>query len=155
MDIFTEFFFFIRLLSYIWYLNNVFYLYICRNTLYEIYFGKTRDIVNGLRSIQPLADSKQQEDNRKALINALASKNVAKAEWKKECLVMNFPICPCYKTPDYKEISNGFLHLFLKNKYDTTNLLFIILLLLCLPCDDAIVLKNKMIIIISLFCKCT
>jgi capping protein beta len=51
-----------------------------RNTLYEIYFGKTRDIVNGLRSIQPLADSKQQEDNRKALINALASKNVAKAE---------------------------------------------------------------------------
>jgi len=52
----------------------------CRNTLYEIYFGKTRDIVNGLRSIQPLADSKQQEDNRKALINALASKNVAKAE---------------------------------------------------------------------------
>jgi len=52
----------------------------CKNTLYEIYFGKTRDIVNGLRSIQPLADSKQQEDNRKALINALASKNVAKAE---------------------------------------------------------------------------
>jgi len=51
-----------------------------KNTLYEIYFGKTRDIVNGLRSIQPLADSKQQEDNRKALINALASKNVAKAE---------------------------------------------------------------------------
>lgn len=51
-----------------------------RNTLYEIYFGKTRDIVNGLRSIQPLADSKQQEDNRKALINALASNNVAKAE---------------------------------------------------------------------------
>lgn len=51
-----------------------------RNTLNEIYFGKTRDIVNGLRSIQPLADSKQQEDIRKDLINALASKNVAKAE---------------------------------------------------------------------------
>ena len=61
-----------------------FIFFICRNTLYEIYFGKTRDIVNGLRSIQPLADSKQQEDNRKALINALASKNVAKAEWKKK-----------------------------------------------------------------------
>ena len=30
-----------------------------RNTLNEIYFGKTRDIVNGLRSVQPLADAKQ------------------------------------------------------------------------------------------------
>lgn len=51
-----------------------------RNTLYEIYFGKTRDIVNGLRSVQPLADSKQQEDLRKGLVMALANKNVTKAE---------------------------------------------------------------------------
>ena len=63
-----------------WFILYLFSFFPCRNTLYEIYFGKTRDIVNGLRSIQPLADSKQQEDNRKALINALASKNVAKAE---------------------------------------------------------------------------
>merc|ERR1711944_176708 len=32
-----------------------------RNTLNEIYFGKTRDIVNGLRSVQPLSENKQQE----------------------------------------------------------------------------------------------
>ena len=30
-----------------------------RNTLNEIYFGKTRDIVNGLRSVQPLAEAKK------------------------------------------------------------------------------------------------
>lgn len=46
-----------------------------RNTLNEIYFGKTRDIVNGLRSVQPLADEKQQEELRKDLMNALAKKN--------------------------------------------------------------------------------
>jgi len=51
-----------------------------RNLLYEIYFGKTRDIVNGLRSVQPLTDSKQQEDLRKGLVMALANKNVTKAE---------------------------------------------------------------------------
>ena len=33
-----------------------------RNTLNEIYFGKTRDIVNGLRSVVPLSDSKKAED---------------------------------------------------------------------------------------------
>ena len=46
-----------------------------RNTLNEIYFGKTRDIVNGLRSFQPLAEGKQQEELRKDLITALAKKN--------------------------------------------------------------------------------
>lgn len=51
-----------------------------RNTLYEIYFGKTRDIVNGLRSVQPLSDSKQQETLQKVLVTALANKNVTKAE---------------------------------------------------------------------------
>lgn len=51
-----------------------------RNTLYEIYFGKTRDIVNSLRSVQPLSDSKQQEELRKDLFMALANKNVTKAE---------------------------------------------------------------------------
>lgn len=47
-----------------------------RNTLYEIYFGKTKDIVNGLRSVQPLSDSKQQEDLRNELFATLAKKNV-------------------------------------------------------------------------------
>ena len=28
-----------------------------RNTLNEIYFGKTRDIVNGLRSVNPLDEA--------------------------------------------------------------------------------------------------
>ena len=31
-----------------------------RNTLNEIYFGKTKDIVNGLRSITSLSDQKKQ-----------------------------------------------------------------------------------------------
>jgi capping protein beta len=48
--------------------------------LYEIYFGKTRDIVNGLRSVQPLSDSKQQDELRKDLFQALAKKNVPKSE---------------------------------------------------------------------------
>lgn len=32
-----------------------------RNTLNEIYFGKTKDIVNGLRSVQLLPDKRQQQ----------------------------------------------------------------------------------------------
>ncbi len=49
-----------------------------RSTLNEIYFGKTRDIVNGLRSVNPLSDGKQQDELRKDLMNALARKNAAK-----------------------------------------------------------------------------
>ena len=33
-----------------------------RNTLNEIYFGKTKDIVNGLRSVQPLAEANKMKD---------------------------------------------------------------------------------------------
>ena len=33
-----------------------------RNTLNEIYFGKTKDIVNGLRSVLPLADANKTRD---------------------------------------------------------------------------------------------
>lgn len=51
-----------------------------RNLLYEIYFGKTRDIVNGLRSVQALSDSQKQEDLRKVMMMDLAKKNVTKAE---------------------------------------------------------------------------
>ena len=42
-----------------------------RNTLNEIYFGKTNSILNGLRSISPLSDQKQQEALRTDLANAL------------------------------------------------------------------------------------
>jgi hypothetical protein len=41
-----------------------------RNTLNEIYFGKTKDIVNGLRSIQPLANQQQQDALRQDLAQA-------------------------------------------------------------------------------------
>ncbi|TRY79460.1 hypothetical protein TCAL_06782 [Tigriopus californicus] len=53
-----------------------------RNTLNEIYFSKTRDIVNGLRSVQPLAEGKLQEDLQKDLISALAKKNAGKGDQK-------------------------------------------------------------------------
>jgi capping protein beta len=49
-----------------------------RNTLNEIYFGKTRDIVNGLRSVQPLSDSRQQDALKKDLVNAIFAKGGAK-----------------------------------------------------------------------------
>nr|CAG4645646.1 EOG090X098Y [Lynceus sp. MCZ IZ 141354] len=42
-----------------------------RHTLNEIYFGKTKDIVNGLRSVQSLADQSQQQALRQDLANAL------------------------------------------------------------------------------------
>lgn len=42
-----------------------------RNTLNEIYFGKTKDIVNGLRSVQPLSDARQQAALRQDLAAAL------------------------------------------------------------------------------------
>ena len=41
-----------------------------RNTLNEIYFGKTKDIVNGLRSVVPLKDANSAKDlqvNKKLL----------------------------------------------------------------------------------------
>lgn len=42
-----------------------------RNTLNEIYFGKTKDIVNGLRNVQPLANQQQQDALRQDLALAL------------------------------------------------------------------------------------
>lgn len=47
-----------------------------RNTLNEIYFGKTKDIVNGLRSIQTLSDQRQQASMRQDLAKALQQRNV-------------------------------------------------------------------------------
>ncbi|XP_044740607.1 F-actin-capping protein subunit beta isoform X2 [Chrysoperla carnea] len=50
-----------------------------RNTLNEIYFGKTKDIVNGLRSVQPLADQRKQAALRQDLAAALQRRQ-AKAQ---------------------------------------------------------------------------
>lgn len=48
-----------------------------RNTLNEIYFGKTKDIVNGLRSVQPMSDQKQQAALRQDLAAALRERRNA------------------------------------------------------------------------------
>nr|ACO12007.1 F-actin-capping protein subunit beta [Lepeophtheirus salmonis] len=45
-----------------------------RNTLNEIYFSKTRDIVHGLRSTRTLEDEKAQEEFRKELLGYLQTK---------------------------------------------------------------------------------
>lgn len=50
-----------------------------RNTLNEIYFGKTKDVVNGLRSTEVLADQKQKVAMKEELINVISKRNV-KAE---------------------------------------------------------------------------
>jgi len=46
-----------------------------RNTLNEIYFGKTRDIVNGLRSVVPLKDANTAKDLQKELLQTITQKN--------------------------------------------------------------------------------
>lgn len=51
-----------------------------RHTLNEIYFGKTKDIVNGLRSIAPLSDQKQKEALRNDLANALQKRGQSKSD---------------------------------------------------------------------------
>ena len=45
-----------------------------RNTLNEIYFSKTRDIVNGLRSATPLESRVKQEALRNDLVAALSKR---------------------------------------------------------------------------------
>lgn len=47
-----------------------------RSTLNEIYFGKTKDIGNGLRSIQSLDDQRQQAGMKQELAAALVRRNV-------------------------------------------------------------------------------
>ncbi|XP_037043505.1 F-actin-capping protein subunit beta [Bradysia coprophila] len=47
-----------------------------RSTLNEIYFGKTKDIGNGLRSIQSLDDQRQQAGMKQELAKALVRRNV-------------------------------------------------------------------------------
>jgi len=47
-----------------------------RHTLNEIYFGKTKDIVNGLRSIQPIPETKQQQLVMNEMANVLQKRQV-------------------------------------------------------------------------------
>ena len=46
-----------------------------RNTLREIYFGKTNDIVHGLRSTVPLTEMKQREFLQNDLAAALRNRS--------------------------------------------------------------------------------
>lgn len=53
-----------------------------RNTLNEIYFGKTKDIVNGLRSVQPLSEQRQQNALRQELADVIKQRQVkGEANW--------------------------------------------------------------------------
>ena len=45
-----------------------------RSVLNEIYFGKTRDIVNSLRSVEPLPDQRQQKMLQNDLAAALSKR---------------------------------------------------------------------------------
>lgn len=46
-----------------------------RNTLNEIYFGKTKDIVNGLRSVETLAAQRKKDAIKQDLVAALQKRN--------------------------------------------------------------------------------
>lgn len=52
-----------------------------RNTLNDIYFSKTKDIVNGLRSTVPAADTKQRDLLKNDLASALQKRNQAASNW--------------------------------------------------------------------------
>lgn len=45
-----------------------------RNTLNDIYFGKTKDIVNSLRSMNSLADREKQQQMQNELVSLLKSR---------------------------------------------------------------------------------
>lgn len=52
-----------------------------RNTLNEIYFSKTKDIVNSLRSVQPLTESRQQQALKQDLAAALQRRHNKSDNW--------------------------------------------------------------------------
>ena len=45
-----------------------------RNSLQDIYFGKTKDIVNDLRSVGSLAERRKQEELQKEMLSNMNSK---------------------------------------------------------------------------------
>jgi len=50
-----------------------------RNSLDEIYFGRTRDVINTLRSIQPLGEVEDQKKRQAELMAALSARNKKRA----------------------------------------------------------------------------
>lgn len=52
-----------------------------RNTLNEIYFSKTKDIVNSLRSVQKLTESRQQQALKQDLAAALQRRHNKSENW--------------------------------------------------------------------------
>jgi len=50
-----------------------------RNTLNEIYFGKTKDVVNSLRSVIPASDQKQTVTLMSDLVSALKTREQQQA----------------------------------------------------------------------------
>lgn len=62
-----------------------------RNTLSEIYFSKTKDIVNSLRSVQPLAESLQQQALKQDLAAALQRRQHKTDNWSTEiCKIIEY-----------------------------------------------------------------
>merc|ERR1712083_554838 len=65
-----------------------------RNTLNEIYFGKTKDIVNGLRSVQPLAEANKMKDLRTSCSTSYNKRMLARLT--KDFLPTHlYPLVPC------------------------------------------------------------
>lgn len=80
-----------------------------RNTLNEIYFGKTKDIVNGLRSTQALSDQRHQL-NLKDLTSALKQRGV-KDNWK-------WAVDPDEATTDHDRDGTGCVAVAEEDEYD-------------------------------------
>ena len=74
-----------------------------RNTLNQIYFGKTKDVVNGLRSSQPLGELKQRETLKNDLAQVLLSR--PQANWAAPVLP---PGGPAEKLRSRRRAASGF-----------------------------------------------
>lgn len=62
-----------------------------RNTLNEIYFSKTKDIVNSLRSVQPLTERNQQQALKQDLAAALQRRhNKSENNWCLQVYEINY-----------------------------------------------------------------
>ena len=57
----------------------LFKLILSRNSLDEIYFGRTRDVVNSLRSQQPLGEVEEREKKQKGILADLVAMNKKRA----------------------------------------------------------------------------
>lgn len=53
-----------------------------RNILNDIYFGKTKDIVNGIRSVQPLQNERERDALKNDLAQALQKRQAKTENWQ-------------------------------------------------------------------------